>query len=239
MEYMTSYYWNAGAGGLKNEDSLSLQRVSMKHKEAAFLLVCDGIGGLKAGEWASGFVAEQMTCWFWERAVKILGRRRWEKALSHSALRQLMKVQEEMEWYEKEQKMRCGTTCTMAVVCQNRYVLLHSGDSRAYLLGKKERQLTADHQLQGRLARCMGDFGFQRPDILRGRMSGGEILLLCTDGFCSSAPAGFFGESLQQNEAGLWGLEQIGRFLLAHGEQDNLTAAALQICRKGAGRWDR
>lgn len=237
MKYVTSYYWNAGAGGRKNEDSLSLQRVSMRRKEAAFLLVCDGVGGLDCGEWASGFVAERMTRWFWERAVEMLARAGrvprggWTGRLAHSALRQLSGLQAEMEWHEKEQGIRCGTTCTMAVVCGSRYLLIHSGDSRAYLIGKKERVLTRDHQQEGRLARCMGDFGFQKPDIAAGRLRKGEVLLLCTDGYCGGAPEGFFQQCFAQGEGEALEdtLNRIGRFLLAHGEKDNLSAVALKV----------
>ena len=34
-------------------------------KELIFAAVCDGIGGLRAGECASGLVAEQLTEWFY------------------------------------------------------------------------------------------------------------------------------------------------------------------------------
>lgn len=232
MKYVTTYYWNAGVGGRKNEDSLSLQKVSVKHRDAVFMIVCDGIGGLSRGEWASGFVAERMTQWFWERAVGVLTRRGWEEVLERSAVRQMMSLQEEMEWYEKNYDLRCGTTCTMAVVCNRRFLVLHCGDSRAYLLGKKERQLTTDHRCDNRLMKCIGDFGFQRPDKICGKLKKGEILLLCTDGYCSGAPEGFFLESLirknAEESALSKDLQKVGRFLLAHGEQDNLTAAALK-----------
>lgn len=236
----------------RNEDSLSLQCAEMKRREAAFLLVSDGIGGLGAGEWASGFVAERMTQWFWEKAVGVLARRgvlgiepreNWQDTLARSAIRQLKEVQEEMEWHERSQGIRCGATCTMALVWGGRFLLLHCGDSRAYLIGKKERCLTCDHHEQGKLAKCVGDFGFQRPDVICGRIRRGEILLLCTDGYCGGAPEGFFLESLGVNGRSdgkkKWnkgedmtalddGLQRIGRFLLAHGEQDNLTAVALR-----------
>jgi len=244
--YVTAYYWHAGAGGRINQDSLSLQRVKVKGKEAAFLLVCDGIGGLCKGEWASGVVAERMTQWFWEEAVPLLCLRRWSKRIEKSAGEQLCKIQQEIQLYEEQEKMRCGTTCTMAIVCGREYLLLHIGDSRAYLIGKKEKRLTMDQCEGGKLLQCIGDYQKPQPVIAYGRIRNGNMLLLGTDGFCCQAPGGFFKEALgslweeltDENECLEEVLEtlekalhqklaQIGRFLLASKEKDNLTAVVL------------
>ena len=229
MKYITTYFWHSGSSGRKNEDSLSLQCVLFKRQEAALLVVCDGIGGLDAGEQSSGFAAEQLTKWFWEKALDFVKRRKWKNVLVNSAIRQFMHIQEELEWFQKKENLRSGTTCTMALVCRGEFVVVHCGDSRAYLLGRKEQCLTRDHTLDGKLLRCLGDQGFQKPDIYMGKIRQGEILLLCTDGFCREAPTGFFQESLwKQNGCLKEKVECVGRFLLAHGERDNLTAVALQ-----------
>ena len=60
MQFISEVYWDRGAREV-NEDSLSLQQVSIRGKKVVFALVCDGIGGLEQGETASGFVAERMT----------------------------------------------------------------------------------------------------------------------------------------------------------------------------------
>ena len=65
MAYITSWYWNKGDFRKVNEDSFTLQRVRARKKELIFAAVCDGIGGLRAGECASGLVAEQLTEWFY------------------------------------------------------------------------------------------------------------------------------------------------------------------------------
>ena len=149
--------------------------------------------------------------------------------LINSALRQFVTLQEEMEWFQSREGLHTGTTCTLAVVCQRQFVILHCGDSRAYRLGKKEIQLTTDHSCCGKLTRCLGETGFQRPDVHTGRLGKKEMLLLCTDGFCREAPAAFFRETLGKGQGTLEErICQVGQFLLACGEQDNLTAVALQ-----------
>ena len=53
MQFLSEIYWDRGARE-SNQDSVSLQQVSIRGKRAVMALVCDGIGGLEQGEIASG-----------------------------------------------------------------------------------------------------------------------------------------------------------------------------------------
>lgn len=236
MAYLMSWYWDKGKFREKNEDSFSLQRVRMdsfckRKAEAAFLVVCDGIGGLPEGETASGYVAEQLTKWFYEEGIRLMRGRFRPRRVAEGATDALMRIQERMERYERAEGICCGTTCTAAFVRGKRYVILHLGDSRAYLIGKKERCLTQDHQKGGALCRCMGAFEFQFPDVVWGRMRKGEMLLLCTDGFSRLAPQGFLKGSLfskeREKDVFYKRLKGMGNFLRAQGEKDNQTAVLM------------
>lgn len=236
MSNLASWYWDKGNFREKNEDSFSLQRVCLKgffgrRKEAALIVVCDGIGGLPEGETASGFTVQQITEWFYREGLGLMAGPFWQKRTAEGATDALARIQERMERCEKAEGICCGTTCTMALVRGKRYVILHVGDSRAYLIGKKERCLTRDHQKDGALSRCVGAFSFQFPDVLSGRMKRGEMLLLCTDGFCSLAPEGFIKGSLFHGKCGknvlYKRLKGMGSFLRTQGERDNQTAVLL------------
>lgn len=236
MAHLLSWYWDKGQFREENEDSFSLQRVKLKRKEASFLLVCDGIGGLPEGETASGFVAEQLTQWFYQEGIRRMARLFWRRRTGESALAWLFSVQQKLEACERAEGICCGTTCTMALVKGRRFLLLHTGDSRAYVIGRRERQLTCDHHEGAALNRCVGAFGFQRPDVIRGHFKKGEQLLLCTDGFCRLAQEGFLKgclwvqESLiQERKPELFyrRLKGTGSFLTAQGERDNMTALLL------------
>ena len=88
MAYITSWYWNKGDFRKVNEDSFTLQRVRACKKELIFAAVCDGIGGLRAGECASGLVAEQLTEWFYREGFwKMRSRRAFRHAGKAGALR--------------------------------------------------------------------------------------------------------------------------------------------------------
>lgn len=236
MSYVASWYWDKGNYREKNEDSFSLQRVCRgsllrKKAEAALMVVCDGIGGLPEGETVSGFVVQQLTEWFYREGIRLTEGLFWQKKAAEGATKALGRIQERIECYERAEGFCCGTTCTMALVKGKRFVLLHVGDSRAYLIGKKERCLTLDHRKNGALCRCVGAFGFQFPDVRTGRLKTGEMLLLCTDGFCRMAPEGFFKGSLfsekEKNNVLYRRLKGMGSFFRAQGEKDNQTAVLL------------
>lgn len=236
MSYLASWYWDKGKFREKNEDSFSLQRACLKcffgkKAEVALMAVCDGIGGLPEGETASGFVVQQLTEWFYREGVRLMETFFWQRKTAESATDALAHIQEQIERCERAEGILCGTTCTMALVKEGRYVLLHIGDSRAYLIGKKEKCLTQDHQKNGALCRCIGAFGFQFPDVQRGRIRKGEILLLCSDGFCQLMPEGFLkGGLFSKNweKSVLYRrLKGMGSFLRTQGEKDNQTAVLL------------
>lgn len=236
MSYLASWYWDKGNYREKNEDSFSLQRVCRKgffgkKEEAALMAVCDGIGGLPEGETASGFVTQRMTQWFYREGIRLMEGLFWQKRAAEGATDALAQIQDRMERYERAEGICCGTTCTIALIKGKRFVLLHVGDSRAYLVGKKERCLTTDHQKGGALCRCVGAFEFQFPDVRTGWIKRGEMLFLCTDGFFRLAPDGFFKGSLfsekEEKNVLYRRLKGMGSFLRAQGEKDNQTAVLL------------
>ncbi len=240
---MASWYWDKGKFREKNEDSFSLQRVRQKsffhrNREVALLIVCDGIGGLPEGETASGFVVQQMTEWFYQDGIGLMDGPFWTKRAAGGATDALEWIQEKMERCERAEGICCGATCTLALVRGGRFVLLHIGDSRAYLLGRKERRLTQVHRRDGALARCVGAFVFHYPDVLEGRLRRREMLLLCTDGFCDRLKTGLLKDALfplkKEPAAIQRRLREIGGFARKQGEQDNQTAVLLW--RTGAKR---
>lgn len=240
MAYITSWYWNKGDFRKVNEDSFTLQRVCAHKKELVFAAVCDGIGGLRAGECASGLVAEQLTEWFYREGFWKMRSLFWTKRMKKRALDALLDVQEKLERCEREEKICSGTTVTMVFVRGRRFLLVHLGDSRAYLLCRKHRltrkkqtgtrQLSQDHEEGGVLCRCVGAFGLEVPQLYTGTLGDGDMLLLCTDGFYKKAPPDFFRICLyKEREAGQLyrRLKGIGSFLTAQGEKDNMTAVLI------------
>lgn len=238
MQFLSEIYWDRGARE-SNQDSVSLQQVSIRGKRAVMALVCDGIGGLEQGEIASGYVAERMTEWFYTEGIRMLGKRKGWGKICRAGLRALYYCNGQMEEYGKKQGLKMGTAVTMLLASGKKYAVWHSGDTRLYRLrgGIRKTQvgrLTKDHTVNHHiLVRCIGSFPWKEPDVLRGRIRRNQVMLLCTDGFRNKVTEEKIGEALQPTS--LLSREQIGRRLeeLAaygkrHGETDNMAAVAIR-----------
>jgi PPM family protein phosphatase len=110
------------------------------------LAVCDGIGGHHAGEVASSLALETLETEMqrlsgacprpelFKRAVEVVNRRVWTEASLHPKLSGM------------------GTTLTAALICQERVLIAHVGDSRGYFArGGRVEQITKDQSIAGQL----------------------------------------------------------------------------------------
>ena len=238
MKFISEVYWDKG-GRSVNQDSLSLQQVSIRGKRVVFALVCDGIGGLQQGEEASGFVAERMTEWFYTEAIRMLRKKKGRKKIGRAGLRALRECNGEMEAYGKRHGMKMGTAVTMLLISKERYLAWHSGDTRLYLVnpgrGKRRiKQMTKDHTVDDHtLIRCVGSFPWKEPDVSGGRLKRNCVLLLCTDGFRNRVPEEKIKEALQptflisQEQMGSR-LRELSAYGKRNGETDNSSAVVVK-----------
>ncbi len=142
-----------------------------------------------------------------------------------------------------------GTTLTALLLAGSRAVLVHIGDSRAYLLRSgRLRQLTDDHSLvaeqvkaglltpgQARtsshrnvITRALGIGPEAAPDVLSAALQPGDRLLLCSDGLTEMVADREIARLLAKHPP-----EQAVRKLIdaanAAGGADNITAVAVKV----------
>ncbi|MBQ7566037.1 MAG: Stp1/IreP family PP2C-type Ser/Thr phosphatase [Oscillospiraceae bacterium] len=193
--------WGVSDRGIvreKNEDSFAIRKLSDKTMLA---VVCDGMGGAKAGKVASTlaldvFAGEVERAWreppSADRTAKVLLD---ALAAANSA------VYEQAQGVEDYDGM--GTTLVAAIVRGDRASILNIGDSRAYHFGESGvRCITTDHSLvqqmveQGELTaeearrhplkniitRAIGTEFDAAGDVFHVELQKGECLLLCSDG---------------------------------------------------------
>ena len=220
---ITSFYYDKGDFAPSQQDALVLEVLAFGKREAALLAVCDGIGGLKEGEYASSYVTMRLRNWFYDSCLKHIRKGHSRKLMERELNRMLYDCNRYLQLYGKEHGIRLGTTMTMAVILGNsfsegeasgrwlclcprfgiplRYTLFHVGDSRAYKIGKKCKKLTGDDSGEGHtLRRCIGSFAWQGVQKRRGLLFCGQKLLLCSDGFWRQLREREFTESI--GEAG-------------------------------------
>lgn len=235
MRFISDVYWDVGKRET-NQDSVSLQEVSVKGRKVVFALVCDGIGGLEGGETASGFVAEKMTEWFYREALIMLKRHKGRRKIENAGLRILYGCNEEMMQEGKKKGIKFGTTVTALLLSGRHYFLWHSGDTRAYRMKGKGRlkRLTEDHiENAHTLIRCIGSFPWKRPDVKSGCFIGKCTFLLCSDGFRNRADEKrieelLLPETIQRREQIYKRLKEMAEYVKRKGERDNISAVAIK-----------
>lgn len=168
-----------------NEDSLVVT--------PPLFVVADGMGGHAAGEVASEIATTVLA----EKAPKTPDAEALGRAVEEANL-EIIAAAEDGRGREG-----MGTTCTAAILQEERLVIAQVGDSRAYLLHQGElQQLTRDHSLvammveagqltpeearihprRSVITRALGTDPSTKPDLYEIDVEAGDRLLLCSDG---------------------------------------------------------
>lgn len=251
MEYQFAAYTDTGFSKKTNQDSLCVRRSSLGEMgEAILAVVCDGLGGLKKGEVASAAAAMAMGNWFDKKLPQLQMLCTHDFSPVRQEWRQLLEeLHQQLIRYAAKENVQMGTTLTAILAIGDRYLTANIGDSRIYERFHSLRQLTQDHSLvsqeiaaghitedQARthpqrniLLQCLGMGAEAVPDFTEGRIRGGALYLLCSDGFVHEVSASELAEQLDvlrllthedMNEA----LRMIVENCRRRGEQDNITA---------------
>ncbi len=158
-------------------------------------IVADGMGGHKAGDYASAYTVKAI-----EREVEVC-----EDKSPIKILREAITVAN-MEIYEKASTepdfAGMGTTVVAATVADDTLYVANVGDSRLYLIDKNITQVTKDHSLVAELVRkgsldesqakghpdkniitrAIGAAPSVEIDFFEVELNPGDIILMCTDG---------------------------------------------------------
>ncbi len=159
------------------------------------LVVADGMGGHKAGDFASKYTTkvlhDELSRMAPDKPEEIL------KKIVDVANRELIRVA------QTDVKLEgMGTTLVAATVIGNTLYFANIGDSRLYLINDKIRQISKDHSLveemvrlggikaeeakhhpdKNIITRAMGVKLKVEPDFYEYRLKKGDVILMCTDG---------------------------------------------------------
>ena len=255
---VSSFYFDRGDSASLQQDALVLEIAVLGRREASLLVVCDGIGGLKEGEYAGSYVTMRIREWFYHSYLRHVERSHGRRRIERDVIGMLYDCNRYLQRYGEEHGIRLGTTMTMALLQGRRslggvfsyparYLIFHAGDSRAYLFGERCRRLTKDDSDGGRgLYRCIGSFPWRGVQKGRGRLQPGESMLVCSDGFWRKLEEAEMQESLG-GKSGFWKrrrltdeylekrLCKLGKTARARGEADNQAAVAVFMVKDADG----
>jgi protein phosphatase len=211
-------------------------------------VVADGMGGHRAGDVASALAIDEMRrCLVKESSGAPLGER-----MAEAVIRADRRIREQAASDATREGM--GTTVTALAVDpeEERTVIVHVGDSRAYLLRDgRLSQLTRDHTwvqdqvdagaltpaearrhpYSSVLTQAAGVGDEIVPQVLRAAAVPGDVYLLCTDGLTNMLSDVAIERILEDTMHA--GLDAAARALVAaandRGGVDNITAVLLRV----------
>lgn len=230
---------DVGCKRTNNEDSFGYDLA------AGIFVVCDGMGGLAAGEMASGTAVKELVEYFGRQVgTGASNAERLHSSILH-ANRQVHQLSQSNEEYRG-----MGTTLVSACVKGQQLVIGNVGDSRAYFLrGGACIQITNDHSfvaeqvrsgsmnaeeagsspLQSLITRAIGTADTVEPDIFTGFLEAGDILLLTTDGLTRYADSSVIASIILGSKSLTEGCQALIDLAKQHGAVDNVTCLMVQF----------
>lgn len=182
-----------------NEDSFDVGTFS--ETDTVWAIVCDGMGGALGGETASSVCVETAKLYLESRYTDDMPLNTLKNILECALLTANTAVFNRA--CADSSLAGMGTTAVAAVITNERAVIAHVGDSRAYLLrGDTIRAITKDHSLvqhyidigritpeearvhpeRNMITRAIGVDRDVETDIDIEQLEPGDVILICTDG---------------------------------------------------------
>lgn len=208
---------------------------------ANLFLVADGMGGHKAGEFASRFVVETIVNTILkskeENTIAIL-----KEAIMTA--NQLLK-----EYADTHSEMQgMGTTIVAATIEQRHLIVANVGDSRLYVAGDEIRQVTKDHSLvqemvrlgemdeeiarthpdKNIITRAVGVAATVEPDFFEVEVCPGQHILLCSDGLTNMVDNHQILEILNGDGTLTQKAETLIELANQNGGKDNITVILIE-----------
>lgn len=236
--YDANVYWNKGSTSDVNQDSLVLMQALTIRGRVLMAAVCDGMGGADMGEYASGYLTKELMSWFCDILPDTLSKKKPLCAIRRSVDRKLYQVQCRMHEYAEECGRELGTTLSMLILLEKKYMLWNLGDSRIYCLsaGRKNEicMMSPEYVQKSRKPlKYIGNIGFFSPDFMMGTIKSGEAFLLCSDAFRRRMNLEEIAEVLapihMTEDRCKRRLREIGDAAMRRGECDNLSAVYVKV----------
>jgi len=246
-------YSDIGNYRKNNEDTVYMDISYTSFGQVAIGIVCDGMGGHSAGDYASKRAADVFADWYNFNFLENIERGYGLKQIHNEWLDLLNVLNSELVEYGLNNRIEVGTTATVVLFLGKKYFCIHVGDSRLYEIRNFTKQLTKDHTLVARdlergtisseeaknsqsrhiLLTCIGikkefDYHFISGDIRED-----ASYLLCSDGFYNKLEYeelsdNFYKPIIMTSQEMKSRIVKVVEILKDRGEKDNISAVVLK-----------
>lgn len=233
-------------GVVRKQNQDAFYTYSIPEKDLSILLVCDGMGGARAGNVASELAVKV----FKEEAKRLIPSANFEdipkllcqiSSLVNKAVYELSQTDEDCRGM--------GTTLVSAVISCNKLFVVNAGDSRAYYISSDSiKQITRDHSLvedmvergditreeslthpnRNLITRAIGTLPTIECDTFSLDMIKGDYVLLCSDGLSNVVSDIEIHHELLNSDSLQEAAEKLLNLALNRGAPDNVTIVLYQ-----------
>ena len=226
-----------------NQDAYFAGEIS---QEVTFAVVCDGMGGAKAGNVASTAAVKSISEYIANSYRSNMSLDDITKMLRNAIISANIEIYDMAAQNEQLQGM--GTTVVAAVVRNGNAVVANVGDSRVYLVDDNITQLTTDHSIvqtliesgkitaedakvhprKNVITRALGAESDVAVDIAEYNLYENNTLLLCTDGLTNFVSEEDIFKTFKENDISVVS-EKLVELANQGGGGDNITAVTLTM----------
>jgi len=205
-------------------------------------IVADGMGGHKAGDYASRNTVE--------RVVAAVSRSKETNPVA--ILEEAITRANGLLFHESEQdedKTGMGTTLVIATISGEKAVVANVGDSRLYFVGQKIMQITRDHSMvqemvragkiqeteakthknKNIITRAIGALPEVEVDYFEVSVRDGDKLLLCSDGLTNMVEDSAILEVIHSANSNVDAVKELITKANQNGGLDNITALLVEV----------
>ncbi len=258
MQFITEMHTDAGNCRKVNQDACCVRMMTVAGHSLLMAAVCDGVGGMQEGDYASKSAIQSLNHWFDYAVGREIQSKNSGKLMDilQRGMEECIQAQNRIIYeYAREKGIRAGTTLTALFILDREYITAQVGDSRAYCMDVELnlRQLTEDQSVvarevrAGRLSReearhdkrrniilqCIGGAEYLQVVYQAGNVGREAVFLLCSDGFVHELSDGEIKEWMKPgffaDRAAMKGrLMDAVSLVKARGEKDNITAVLVK-----------
>jgi len=236
---------NCGKVRRQNQDVFKV--LFDKNRNVAVLVVCDGMGGAKAGNVASSLAADTFMHYM-GKYIENIGIQDDVAMKMADAVNDANRLVFNKS-NENEEFAGMGTTLTAAISTADGEVVVNIGDSRLYhATSHCIVQITKDHSVvedmisrgdltraearrhpsKNLITRALGTSDSEEPDVFFLNVNSGDHLLLCSDGLSNLVLDSEMLFELQSGNSVRESCEKLVDMALSRGAPDNVTAVVFR-----------
>ena len=235
--------------GIVRKDNQDYFHISqLEDGKLVLCVVCDGMGGARAGNVASRMAAETFVEELTNSRSMFFQKDQAPKALSDAVEKANQVVYEGARTHGEYKGM--GTTLVGGAIRRNKAYIINVGDSRAYHISKgKIQRITRDHSLvedmiirgditpeearahpnRNLITRAVGIEAKVKWDLYTMDIKAGDRLLFCSDGLTDIVEEEAFLAELMRYRDIEKGCEMLIHLALAKGGPDNITVVLVKV----------